>query len=99
MRCLGVPTTSSPTLCVGDERIRRDKYYTGDVSMEPVAVISRAARTFFRFGSFEICKPTDEKTGRAGPSAGDQEPGRKVRVRCEVAHPMRRVSCWLCWSI
>ena len=78
MRCLGVPSTSSPTLCVGDERIRRDKYYTGDVSMEVVAVISRAARTFFRFGSFEICKPKDEKTGRTGPSAGDEETGRKL---------------------
>ncbi|GMH48285.1 hypothetical protein TL16_g00257 [Triparma laevis f. inornata] len=75
MACLGVPTTTSPTLVVGENRIRRDKYYSGNVSMERVAVVSRVARTFFRFGSFEICKPTDAKTGRAGPSAGDQTPG------------------------
>jgi uncharacterized protein YdiU (UPF0061 family) len=34
MECLGVPTTTSPTLVVGDNRIRRDKYYSGDVTME-----------------------------------------------------------------
>ncbi|GMH47802.1 hypothetical protein TrVE_jg8951 [Triparma verrucosa] len=78
MDCLGVPTTTSPTLVVGENRIQRDKYYTGNISMERVAVVSRVARTFFRFGSFEICKPTDAKTGRAGPSAGDEATGQAL---------------------
>ena len=30
----------------------------------------RLAPTFLRFGSFEIFKPTDSMTGRAGPSVG-----------------------------
>lgn len=39
-------------------------------SQERASVVSRVAPTFLRFGSFEICKPPDASTGRAGPSAG-----------------------------
>ncbi len=70
---LGCPTTKSPSLVVSEDTIARDKYYTGDVVREKCAVVSRTARTFFRFGSFEICKPSDEKTGRAGPSCNDDD--------------------------
>ena len=41
--------------------------------MEPCAVITRIAETFLRFGSLEIAKTTDRMTGRAGPSAGNNE--------------------------
>lgn len=34
-------------------------------------IVTRVAPTFLRFGSFEIFKPRDERTGRAGPSAGN----------------------------
>lgn len=34
-------------------------------------IVTRVAPTFLRFGSFEIFKPKDERTGRAGPSAGN----------------------------
>lgn len=33
-------------------------------------MVTRLAPTFLRFGSFEIFKPTDTVTNRAGPSAG-----------------------------
>jgi len=48
----------------------RDIFYSGDPIHEKCTVITRIAPTFLRFGSFEIVKPTDSMTGRAGPSAG-----------------------------
>ena len=36
-------------------------------------MITRLAETFIRFGSFEIAKTMDRRTGRAGPSAGDTD--------------------------
>jgi hypothetical protein len=48
----------------------RDIFYSGDPIYEKCTVITRIAPTFLRFGSFEIVKPTDSTTGRAGPSAG-----------------------------
>lgn len=37
-------------------------------------MVLRIAQTFLRFGSFEICLPTDATTGRAGPSPADEFP-------------------------
>lgn len=34
-------------------------------------IVTRLAPTFLRFGSFEIFKATDDRTGRAGPSVGN----------------------------
>lgn len=34
-------------------------------------IVTRLAPTFLRFGSFEIFKPRDARTGRDGPSAGN----------------------------
>lgn len=33
--------------------------------------MTRVAQTFLRFGSFEIFKGRDERTGRSGPSHGN----------------------------
>jgi hypothetical protein len=43
---------------------------TGPRPQERASVVSRIAPSFLRFGSFEIFKPSDALTGRAGPSAG-----------------------------
>jgi hypothetical protein len=34
------------------------------------AMRAAAAAAVTRFGSFEVCQPTDPQTGRSGPSAG-----------------------------
>ena len=34
-------------------------------------IVTRLAPTFLRFGSFEIFKARDERTGRTGPSVGN----------------------------
>jgi len=74
MAGLGVPTTRAGTLVTSFEtRVARDKNYDGNNKQEPTAVITRLAETFLRFGSFEIAKLPDQKTGRAGPSAGNNE--------------------------
>ncbi|KAF8059372.1 Selenoo [Scenedesmus sp. PABB004] len=71
MDALGVPTTRAGSLVVSrEDSVLRDVHYTGDARPEPCAVVSRLAASFVRFGSFEVCKPPDPVTGRAGPSAG-----------------------------
>ena len=44
------------------------------LAARPPQVVTRIAQSFLRFGSFEICKPEDALTGRAGPSAGQTAP-------------------------
>jgi uncharacterized protein YdiU (UPF0061 family) len=66
---LGVPTTRAGTLVASDDRVLRDINYDGNAKAETCAVVLRIAPSFLRFGSFEICRPTDEITGREGPSA------------------------------
>jgi len=68
-----VPTTLGLSLAVSDQTIQRDKYYTGQVTREQMAVVGRVAPSFFRFGSFEIFKTEDDKTRRAGPNPDDFE--------------------------
>lgn len=70
MWSLGIPTTRAASLVVSEDTVQRDKLYTGNVINEKCAVVMRVAPTFMRFGSFEIFKPTDSYTGRAGPSEG-----------------------------
>uniref|UniRef100_A0A0G4I7I9 Selenoprotein O n=1 Tax=Chromera velia CCMP2878 TaxID=1169474 RepID=A0A0G4I7I9_9ALVE len=70
MNALGVPTTRAGTLVTSDSKVVRDIFYSGDPIMERCTVITRIAKTFIRFGSFEIFKPEDPVTGRGGPSVG-----------------------------
>ena len=60
---LGIPTTRAASLVVSDTKVARDKLYTGNVKLEPCAVVLRVAPTFMRFGSFEIFKPKDKYSG------------------------------------
>ena len=73
MSALGTPTTRSASIVTSDTRVVRDVFYTGDHIQERATVITRLAPTFLRFGSFEVCKPRDPLTGRAGPSVGQVE--------------------------
>jgi len=70
MWALGVPTTRAASLVVSDTTVKRDKLYTGNVIDERCAVVLRVAPTFMRFGSFEIFKPEDPRSGAKGPSVG-----------------------------
>jgi uncharacterized protein YdiU (UPF0061 family) len=70
MHALGVPTTRAGTVISSDTTVVRDMFYDGRAKSERCAVITRIAPTFIRFGSFEIAKLTDPRTGRAGPSPG-----------------------------
>ncbi|XP_014674524.1 PREDICTED: selenoprotein O-like isoform X2 [Priapulus caudatus] len=67
---LGIPTTRAGTCITSDTAVMRDIFYNGNTIWEKATVILRIAPTFLRFGSFEIFKPTDEFTGRKGPSVG-----------------------------
>uniref|UniRef100_A0A8C9UMV6 Selenoprotein O n=1 Tax=Spermophilus dauricus TaxID=99837 RepID=A0A8C9UMV6_SPEDA len=67
---LGVPTTRAGACVTSESTVVRDVFYDGDPKHEKCTVVLRMAPTFFRFGSFEIFKPADEHTGRAGPSVG-----------------------------
>jgi uncharacterized protein YdiU (UPF0061 family) len=73
MWALGIPTTRAASLVVSDDTVIRDKLYTGNAQHEKCAVVMRVAPTFMRFGSFEIFKSTDSKSGEKGPSEGLQE--------------------------
>lgn len=70
MAALGVPTTRAAACVTSSSTVPRDVLYNGNAREEQCAVVSRVSRTFLRFGSFEICRPRDAQTGRAGPSAG-----------------------------
>lgn len=70
MHALGLQTTRAGAIVTSDTRVERDLLYDGNVKHERASVVLRIARSFLRFGSFEICKPIDASTGRAGPSVG-----------------------------
>eukprot|EP00198_Chlamydomonas_reinhardtii_P010390 XP_001699727.1 predicted protein [Chlamydomonas reinhardtii] len=69
---LGIPTTRAGTCVTSDSKVVRDIKYDGNAILERATTITRIAPTFLRFGSFEIFKPTDNFTGRRGPSAGHE---------------------------
>ena len=70
MHALGVPTTRAASLVTSDTLIVRDPFYTGDIRRERASVITRLAPSFIRFGSFEVCKTRDPRTGASGPCVG-----------------------------
>jgi len=51
---LGVPTTRALSLATTGEDVMRDMFYDGNAQLEPGAVVCRVARSFVRFGSFEL---------------------------------------------
>jgi len=51
---LGVPTTRALSLIRSGQGVLRDMFYDGNAKSEPGAVVCRVARSFTRFGSFEI---------------------------------------------
>ncbi|CAH0475521.1 unnamed protein product [Peronospora belbahrii] len=71
MFALGVPTTRAGSVVMSREtQVLRDIFYNGNAKMEPTAVVTRIAKSFLRFGSFEIfMKRHKPFTGLAGPSA------------------------------
>jgi uncharacterized protein YdiU (UPF0061 family) len=69
---LGIPTTRALSLVTSDTLIARDPLYSGNVVQEKASVVCRVAESFLRFGSFEIFKKTDERTGMEGPSSSDE---------------------------
>ena len=54
MHHLGVPTTRALSLSLTGDTVLRDMFYDGNPEYEPGAVVCRVARSFVRFGSFEI---------------------------------------------
>lgn len=54
MHHLSVPTTRALSLVMTGEEIVRDMFYDGHPKAEPGAIVCRVARSFTRFGNFEI---------------------------------------------
>ena len=54
MHHLGVPTTRALSLVTTGEPVLRDMFYDGRPAHEPGAVVCRVARSFVRFGSFQL---------------------------------------------
>ncbi len=54
MHHLGVPTTRALSLILTGEEVIRDMFYNGNPKVEPGAVVCRVAKSFTRFGSFQI---------------------------------------------
>ncbi len=54
MHHLGIPTTRALSLVGTGDRVMRDMLYDGHPAYEPGAIVCRVARSFLRFGNFEI---------------------------------------------
>jgi uncharacterized protein YdiU (UPF0061 family) len=50
-----VPTTRALSLVLTGDRVVRDLFYDGRPEEEPGAIVCRVARSFLRFGNFELC--------------------------------------------
>ncbi|MFT4541104.1 MAG: hypothetical protein ACI841_000041 [Planctomycetota bacterium] len=78
MHHLGVPTTRALSLVTTGEEVLRDMFYDGNAQNEPGAVVCRVARSFTRFGNFQL------------PAArGETELLRKLvdhTIRCDFPH-------------
>ena len=54
MHHLGVPSTRSLSLSLTGDQVLRDVMYNGNPAHEKGAIVSRVAKSFLRFGNFEI---------------------------------------------
>ena len=54
MAALGVPTTRALSLVATGQGVLRDMFYNGNARQEPGAVVCRVARSFVRFGTFQL---------------------------------------------
>lgn len=54
MAALGVPTTRALSLVGTGDQVVRDMFYSGNPQLEPGAVVCRVARSFIRFGTFQL---------------------------------------------
>lgn len=61
MYYLGIPTSRALSLVVCDDLVARDQFYTGEPRLERVAVLLRAAPSWFRFGSLEMPYRDDDR--------------------------------------
>ena len=60
MHHLGVPSTRALSLVLTGEPVVRDMFYDGRAEEEPGAVVCRVARSFTRFGHFQIATARGE---------------------------------------
>lgn len=51
---LNIPTTRALTLCETGDNVMRDMLYNGNPQLEKGAIVCRVAKSFVRFGNFEI---------------------------------------------
>lgn len=65
MHHLGVPTTRALSLVTTGDQVLRDMFYDGNAQREPGAVVCRVARSFVRFGSFQILAAQQDEAGLA----------------------------------
>lgn len=70
MNALKIPTTRAGSIVTSDTTVVRDLLYDGHPIDEKCTIVLRLAPTFIRFGSFEICLPTNKLSGAKGPSNG-----------------------------
>lgn len=54
MHHLGIPSTRALSLSLTGDQVLRDVLYNGNSAYEKGAIVSRVAKSFLRFGSFEI---------------------------------------------
>jgi uncharacterized protein YdiU (UPF0061 family) len=54
MHHLGVPSTRALSLSLTGDQVLRDVLYNGNPAYEKGAIVSRVAKTFLRFGNFEL---------------------------------------------
>ena len=54
MHNLGIPSTRSLSLSLTGDQVLRDVLYNGNPAYEKGAIVSRVAKTFLRFGNFEL---------------------------------------------
>ena len=111
MHHLGVPTTRALSLVTTGDRVVRDMFYDGNAEEEPGAIVCRVARSFTRFGNFELpasrgdvalLRRLAEYTLRFEfpeldvPPTGDLAPEHFVRLYAEVAaRTARMVAHWM----
>ncbi|MBD1426167.1 protein adenylyltransferase SelO [Sphingobacterium arenae] len=60
MHYLGIPTTRALALVTTSDMVTRDMFYDGRAADEPGAIVMRTAKSFLRFGNFEMLAARDE---------------------------------------